>query len=152
LAVGVTAEIDSDAELSGAMDDRNELTHVGPLDDGVEADRVDSTLAHRRNVAHDPLDEPWNAAGIVVPLIQEIERDVELVYARVPEGLRALGREHTAMGDERHVLHANGAIHGRYEVFEVASQRRLASRPRDHHGIEEPRGVGEALELVVALR
>src|SRR6185312_1334937 len=58
LAVGVTAEIDSDAELSGAMDDRNELTDVGPLDDGVEADRVDSTLAHRRNVAHDPLDEP----------------------------------------------------------------------------------------------
>src|SRR6185437_15630443 len=135
LAVGVAAEVDSNAEFGGAVHDRNELTDVGPLDDGVEADRVDATLAHRGNVAHDPVDEPRNAAGIVVPLIQEIERDVELVYSCIPEGLRALGREHPAMSDERHVLHANRTVHRRYEIFEVASQRRLASRPRDHHGV-----------------
>ena len=36
------------------------------------------------------------------------------------------------------------------EILEIAAQRRLAAGERDEHRVEEPRGVGVALELVGA--
>ena len=86
-----------------------------------------------------------------MPLVEVVERDVELIDAGVPQRLRALRREHGAVRDQRDVLERDRAIDLGDEILEIAAQRRLAAGEGDEHRIEEARRVGVALELRRAL-
>src|SRR5687767_13681030 len=56
------------------------------------------------------------------------------------------------MREQRRVLHGNRGVDARDNVHEVAPQRRLAAGIGDHHRIEEPRCIGEALHFTGARR
>src|SRR5687768_16751457 len=56
------------------------------------------------------------------------------------------------MREQRRVLHGNRGVDARDNVLEVAPQRRLAAGIGDHHRIEEPRCIGEALHFTGARR
>ena len=83
-------------------------------------------------------------------LIEEVQRDVELVNSRVPKRLGPLGCEHSAVSDERGILNAHRAVHSGNDVFQVSAKGGLASGVSDHHRIEELRCVNEAGELSCA--
>src|SRR5207237_6857641 len=85
LGVGVAAEVDTAAQLARAPHDRRELVEVVTFDNGVEPDTGDADLSHARDRSHDLVAQSGNAPCSIVSLVEEVERDVELIYSSFPE-------------------------------------------------------------------
>src|SRR5258708_9936614 len=152
LRVSVDAQVHTNAECGRMAHDSHDVVEVVPLDHGIEPDVVDTELAHPRDRIENSGRQTGNAACLVMAVVEVVKGDAELVDARIPERLGALGGQHRAMRDERDVLRVNGVIYRGYDGLEVASQQRLASSEADEHRIEPLGGVGEAGELSVLLR
>ena len=85
LRIRIAAEVHAAPQLACAGDDRNQLIEIVSLDHGIEADPGDAIRAHLWDRAHDLRAQSRNSAGLVVALVQKIERDVELVDPRFPQ-------------------------------------------------------------------
>ena len=109
---------------------------------------VDARRAQPWNGIEDARGEAWNPPGAVVPLVEEVERDTELVDPRVPERSRPIDRQHAAVRDERNVFEAYRPVDCRHELLEIAPEERLSPGEADHHRVEEPCGIGEAAQLL----
>src|ERR1700682_4266713 len=95
----VAAEIHAASKLAGPRDDRYQLIEIVALDDGVESNPGDSHLPHAGNRSHDLPAQTRNPTRLVVPLVEIIKRDVELVDSRLPQRARPFGREDSDVGD-----------------------------------------------------
>src|SRR3954470_12967986 len=86
----IYAQVDANADLLGVPNDRHHVIDIVVLDDGVEPDVVDTLFAHARHRVENPRRQPGNAPSLVVPIIQIVERDAELVDSGVPKRPGAL--------------------------------------------------------------
>ena len=94
-------------------------------------------------------ESPGMPRARVVPAVEVVERDVELMDPRVPE--RRAARSGVSMPPwvmSVTYLSRDRPIHRGDDLLEIAAQQRLATGEGDEHRIEEARRVGEALELV----
>jgi hypothetical protein len=66
------------------VDDLREVLEVFVLDHGVEAHVVDPVVPQSGNGIEDPSRESRDAASAVVPLIEKVQRDAELIDAGIP--------------------------------------------------------------------
>ncbi len=145
LRIAVRAEVHAAPKLERSLGDRKNLIEIRLLDHSIESDAVDSNSTHSRNDVEYFPGKTGDSASKVVPLVEVIQRDVELVDARFPQRSRALGRQHSTVREQRREFHAHGSVDSRDNLFEIGSHRRLAAGIRDHHRIEKPRGVRKTL-------
>src|SRR5687767_2755106 len=85
LRIRVRAEVHADSKLPRVSNDRHQLVEIVVSDDCVEPDAVDSLLTHAGDHVEDLFREARGAACAIMPLVEKIEREVELVDAGLPE-------------------------------------------------------------------
>src|SRR5438270_1464399 len=130
LRIAVRAEVHAAPKLQRSLGNRKNLIEVRLLDHTVESDAVDSDRAHSGNELENFPRQTRNSPRKVVPLVEVIQRDVELVDACFPQRSRALDRQHSTMREHRGEFHAHRAVDSRNNLFEIAPHRRLTARVR----------------------
>src|SRR5581483_10269585 len=88
----IGTKIDPAPELGGPMNDRQQLIQVVVPNNSIEPNAIDTGRKKPRNRGKNLIRKPWYTTLNVMPPVEKIQRDVELIDPSIPQRLRALHR------------------------------------------------------------